>query len=68
MRKTTLEFDEAQQAAAAAALGTRGLKATVAASFETVIALQRRRALVEQLASDRLELGDAEVMARAWGP
>ncbi|MBI2939014.1 MAG: type II toxin-antitoxin system VapB family antitoxin [Chloroflexi bacterium] len=67
MRKTTLEFDEELFERARAALGTRGLKATVHRAFEEVLALHARREAIRQLQEmDGLDLNRPEVMADAW--
>ncbi len=67
MRKTTLEFDEELFERTKAALGTRGLKATVQRAFEAVLALEARRLAVRQLQEmEGLDLDRPEVMAEAW--
>jgi Arc/MetJ family transcription regulator len=66
-RKTTVEVDDELLARASAALGTRGLKATMHRAFEEVLALDARRRAIEQLATmDGLDLDRPEVMAKAW--
>jgi hypothetical protein len=67
MKKTTLEFDERLFERARAALGTRGLKATVQRAFEEVLAAQARKEAVRQLETmEGLDLDRPEVMAQAW--
>lgn len=67
MRKTTIEIDDDLVARASAVLGTRGLKATVDAALNEVVAREARMRLVERLRTmDGLDLDDDEVMACAW--
>ena len=67
MKKTTLEFDEELFEQARAALGTRGLKATVHRAFEEVLALHARRRAIQQLQEMAgLDLDRPDVMATAW--
>lgn len=68
MRKTTLVIDDALVEQARQVLGTRGLKDTVDRALEEVIAVYARRAFIRRLETqDGLDLGDVEVMRRAWG-
>ena len=67
MRKTTLVIDEDLVQQAQAALGTRGLKATVDRALQEAIAVAARRRAIEQLRTmTGLELDNPEVMAGAW--
>ncbi len=66
-RKTSFEIDTAKLEAAKQVLGTRGLTDTVDAALAEVVALRRRRELLELLSTPgALELGDADVMRGAW--
>lgn len=66
-RKTSFEVDFAKIDAAKGILGTTTLTDTVDEALDEVIKLEQRQRLVELLfASDALELGDPDVMARAW--
>jgi predicted O-methyltransferase YrrM len=66
-RKTSFEVDFAKVARAKELLGTATLTDTVDAALDEVIALQRRRELVDLLFTDAgVELDNAEVMAGAW--
>ncbi len=68
MKKTTIEFDEAKESRVEEALGTRGLKATVDRSFDTVLALKARLELVERLKDMKgLDLNRPEILDEAWG-
>lgn len=67
VRKTTLVIDEDLVQQAQAALGTRGLKATVDRALHEAIAVAARRRAIEQLRTmTGLELDNPEVMAGAW--
>ena len=67
MRKTTIWIDEDLVQQAQAALGTRGLKATVDKALQEAVALAARRRAIEQLRTmSGLELDKPEVMAGAW--
>ncbi len=67
MRKTTLEFDEADFERVRVVLGTRGLKATVQRAFEEVLASDARRRALRQLQEmDGLDLDCPDVMDGAW--
>lgn len=66
-RKTSFEIDTAKVAAAKDVLGTRTLTDTVDAALSEVIALRRRRELLELLSTPgALELDHPDVMAGAW--
>jgi hypothetical protein len=66
-RKTSFEVDFAKVERVKKLLGTATLTDTVDAALDEVIALQRRRELVDLLfTSERVELDNAEVMAGAW--
>ena len=67
MRKTTLTIDDDLVRRAADVLGTGGLKATVDAALQEVVAADARRRFVERLRAMRgLDLDQPEVMAGAW--
>lgn len=67
MRKTTLVIDDELVRQAQAALGTRGLKATVDRALQEAIAVAARKRAIEQLRTmSGLELDNPEVMAGAW--
>ncbi len=66
-RKTSFEVDFEKIRRAKELLGTTTITATVDAALDEVIALERRRQLVDLLFNDDvLDLGDAEVMSGAW--
>jgi hypothetical protein len=66
-RKTSFEVDFAKVARAKKLLGTSTLTDTVDAALDEVIALQRRRELVDLLFThNRLDLNDPDVMVGAW--
>ena len=66
-RKTSFEVDFAKVDRAKKLLGTTTLTDPIDAALDEVIALHRRRQLVELLfTSDSLELDDPDVMAGAW--
>ena len=49
-------------------LGEDTIKGTVNTALEEVIALDRRRRLLERLSEQRgIDLGDDDVMRQAWG-
>lgn len=64
--KTTIEIDPAKRDAVAAALGTKGLKATVDAAFDTVLRQQAGEDLVRLVAEGGVELTNEEVEQQAW--
>ena len=66
-RKTSFEVDFAKVERAKKLLGTTTLTETVDAALDEVIALQRRRELIDLLFSgEGVDLDNAEVMAGAW--
>ena len=66
-RKTSFEVDFAKVERAKKVLGTTTLTDTVDAALDEVIALQRRRELIDLLfTGEGVELDNAEVMAGAW--
>jgi len=66
-RKTSFEIDFEKVRRAKELLGTTTITATVDAALDEVIALERRRQLVDLLFSaDVLDLDDPEVMSGAW--
>jgi len=66
-RKTSFEVDFAKVERAKHVLGTSTLTDTVDAALDEVIALQRRRELVDLLFEDEgLDLDDPDVMTGAW--
>jgi hypothetical protein len=66
-RKTSFEVDFAKVERAKKLLGTTTLTDTVDAALDEVIALQRRRELIDLLfTGEGVELDNAEVMAGAW--
>ena len=67
MRKTTLTIDDDLVRRAANVLGTGGLKATVDAALQEVVAADARRRFVERLRVMRgLDLDQPDIMAGAW--
>jgi hypothetical protein len=66
-RKTSFEIDFEKVRRAKELLGTTTITATVDAALDEVIALERRRQLVDLLFSaDVLDLDDPEVLSGAW--
>ncbi len=66
-RKTSLEVDVTKVASAKEILGTTTLTATIDSALDEVIKSKQRQHLAELLFTPgRLDLDDAEVMARAW--
>ena len=66
-RKTSFEVDFAKVERAKKLLGTTTLTETVDAALDEVIALQRRRELIDLLfGGEGVELDNAEVTAGAW--
>jgi hypothetical protein len=66
-RKTSFEVDFEKVALAKQLLGTATLTETVDAAFDEIIAIARRRELIEILfEGDSLDLADETVMASAW--
>jgi len=67
MKKTTLEFNEELYEEARAALGTKGLKATVQKAFEEAVRARLVERHLQRLRTmDGLDLDKPEVMANAW--
>ena len=67
MHRTTLMLDERKLAKARRLLRTKGIKDTIEAALDEVIAYEARRQAVEQLRNlEGLDLDDPKVMARAW--
>ena len=67
LHRTTLVIDERKLARARKLLGTKGIRETVEAALDEVIALEERKKAVEQLRTlDGLGLDDPKVMAKAW--
>jgi Arc/MetJ family transcription regulator len=67
MRKTSVEIDEELMEDARRILGTTTLKETVEGAFLRLLQEEARREEVEALsAMDGMDLGDPEVMAKAW--
>jgi Arc/MetJ family transcription regulator len=64
--KTAIMIDDELVAAAREALGTKGLTATVDAALRFVLDAERRRRHVERLRAGPGDLGDSDVMHRAW--
>jgi hypothetical protein len=66
-RKTSFEVDFEKVALAKELLGTSSLTETVDAAFDEIIAIAKRRDLLEILfEGDSLDLGDDTIMASAW--
>jgi hypothetical protein len=66
-RKTSFEVDFEKVALAKELLGTTSLTETVDAAFDEIIAIAKRRDLLEILfEGDSLDLGDDTIMASAW--
>ena len=60
-------LDERKLAKARRLLRTKGIKDTIEAALDEVIAYEARRQAVEQLRNlEGLDLDDPKVMARAW--
>lgn len=67
MTKRLIEVDDAKLDEVRALLGTRTLKATVAAALDEVLALdRRRRALLAERGVDSAELADPAARQAAW--
>ena len=67
MHRTTLVLDERKLAKARRLLRTKGIKDTIEAALDEVIAYEARRQAVEQLRNlEGLDLDDPKVMASAW--
>ena len=66
-RKTSLDVDFDKVDQARALLGTKTLTATIDAALDEVIALEKRRQLLDLLfGRDQLDLHDPDVMRNAW--
>lgn len=66
LAKTSIEIDQAKLGAAREILGTGTMRETVDAALSEVIDRRRREKLVEQLASERIELRRPDVIDAAW--
>src|SRR5258708_4618059 len=67
MHRTTLMLDDRKLAKARRLLRTKGIKDTIEAALDEVIAYEARRRAVDQLRNlEGLDLDDRKVMARAW--
>lgn len=67
MRKTTITVDDDLVQRAAEVLGTGGLRATVDAALQEVIAADARRRFVDRLrAMKGIDLDQPDIMAGAW--
>jgi Arc/MetJ family transcription regulator len=66
-RKTSVEIDEDLLSAVQKALSTTTIRATIEEAFREILRAVARREEVEALREMRgLDLGDPEVLARAW--
>ena len=67
VHRTTVVLDQRKLARARKLLGTKGIRETLEAALDEVIALEERKKAVEQLRTlDGLDLDDPDVMAKAW--
>lgn len=67
MSRTTIDLDDVLVAEAAAILGTTTKRATVNGALAEFVAAAKRRQFVAMLENGVLsDLGDPEVMAKAW--
>jgi hypothetical protein len=67
MHRTTLVLDPKKLAKARRLLRTKGIKDTIEAALDEVIAYEGRRRAVEQMRTlEGLDLDDPKVMAKAW--
>ena len=67
MHKTALRLDEELLAQARQVLGTKTTTETIHAALSEVVARRGRERLFDRLRSqDGIDLGDDEVMRRAW--
>ena len=67
MHRTTLMLDDRKLAKARRLLRTKGIKDTIEAALDEVIAYEARRRAVDQLRNlEGLDLDNPKVMARAW--
>lgn len=66
-RKTSVTIDEELLAAVQAALETKTIKDTIEQAFLEVLRAKAREEEVEALTTQRgMDLGDEEVMSKAW--
>ena len=67
MRKTSVEVDSALMARVRVLFGTSTIKETIDMALREVERREARRQEIEALSTmDGLDLGDREVMAKAW--
>ncbi len=67
VRKTSVEINEELLEAARRILATATVKETVEEAFREVVRAEARREEVEALSEMKgMDLGDPEIMARAW--
>ena len=67
MTKRLVDIADDKLAEARDILGEASIKGTVNTALDEVIALDRRRRLLERLAEQRgVDLGDEEIMRDAW--
>jgi uncharacterized protein (DUF362 family) len=67
MHRTTLVLDQQKLTKARRLLRTKGIKDTIEAALDEVIAYETRRRAVEQMRHmEGLDLDDPKVMAKAW--
>lgn len=67
MHRTTLVLDQKKLTKARRLLRTKGIKDTIEAALDEVIAYETRRQAVEQMRHlEGLDLDDPKVMAKAW--
>ena len=67
VHRTTVVLDQRKLARARKLLGTKGIRETLEAALDEVIALEERKKAVDQLRTlDGLDLDDPDVMAKAW--
>ena len=66
-RKTSVLIDEELLVAVKAALNTKTVKDTIERAFQEVLRAKAREEEVEALSTQKgMDLGDDEVMSRAW--
>lgn len=67
MHRTTLVLDQRKLTKARRLLGTKGIKDTIEAALDEVIAYEARRGAVEQMRTlEGLDLDNPKVMSKAW--
>ena len=67
MHRTTLVLDQRKLTKARRLLRTKGIKDTIEAALDEVIAYETRRRAVEQMCRlEGLDLDNPKVMAKAW--